>query len=146
MESAPSFTEQVTPPRSAHKDVELYCEWIGSNRGVGSVGRHCFLRITQPDFDVTEEIYGPGDDDPDYPVCTNKGHPKEQPFNSHRSASRRRVHGGYSGVEECIMQAFRNHAQNLPPYVWSGPNSNTFVAEILAECGMSGDFPINAPR
>jgi hypothetical protein len=41
--------------------------------------------------------------------------------------------------------------KGTPPIVtnlrrWSGPNSNTFVAHILAECGMSGDFPINAPR
>jgi RHS repeat-associated protein len=131
------------------QDVELYCEWIASDRRSGSFGRHCFLRITQPDFDVTEEIYGPQDadhPDPDYPICINRGRPKEQPFNPHRKAKRRRVHGGYSGVEECIMEAFRRRSQNLPPYVWNGPNSNTFVEGILADCGMSGDFPINAPK
>ena len=132
----------LTDPKGL--DVELYCEWIGSNRGVGSLGNHCFLRVTLPDFDVTEEIYGPADDDPDYPQCEQKGRPKEQPYNRWRKARKRKVHGGYSGVEECILAAFRSHAQQLPPYMWNGPNSNTFAQDVLAECGMTGDFPINA--
>ena len=46
--------------------------------------------------------------------------------------------------EDRLVQAFNHQASDLPGYSASGPNSNTFVNNIIQEAGGTGDFPFNA--
>jgi hypothetical protein len=43
-----------------------------------------------------------------------------------------------------LVRAFNDQASHLPEYGGSGPNSNTFVNNIIREAGGTADFPWNA--
>ena len=45
--------------------------------------------------------------------------------------------------ENKLDNAFNDQAANLPEYNKYGPNSNTFVNNIIQEAGGTGDFPFN---
>lgn len=50
--------------------------------------------------------------------------------------------------EKCLMKAFNaqdsNNSGLLPKYNATGPNSNTFVANLITQCGGSAQFPNTA--
>jgi hypothetical protein len=130
--------------------VEVYCEYIDSRSGErGSVrgaaagaARHCFVRAYEPwsgGYDVTLEIYGP-DGGP-------TGRPFEDPTNHDRlsNSTMCSVEGQYPGIEDDVIAAFRELSTMLPNYNPLGPNSNTFVKEILNGAGATVDLPFNAP-
>ncbi|WP_248543351.1 RHS repeat-associated core domain-containing protein [Myxococcus fulvus] len=143
---------------SSGLDVEVYCEWI--NQPIpGGLGRHCYIRAYENmsgGYDVTLEIWGPPNastGDPDYPFETwgNRGRPKEIPY-AHApnrinlpGTLKIPVDNQYHAVEDCALESFRTEAARLPEYNGLGPNSNTFVLDILAGCGLSAELSWNAP-
>jgi RHS repeat-associated protein len=128
--------------------VELYCESLSTAQyGLGGLGAHCFLRVAcencNQSYDRTLELFGPNQS-PQY------GRPMNQPFdpsfNGRGTTRRRGLSGpgmpGQCGTERCLLNSFQT--QPLPPYNGLGPNSNTFAAAMLGECGLVGDFPWTA--
>ena len=50
-------------------------------------------------------------------------------------------------AEQCILNNFAATARRpslVPPWVSTGPNSNTFASDIMRNCGCKGDFPLGA--
>jgi RHS repeat-associated protein len=132
--------------------VELYCEPIWGH-GVYGLARHCYIRTyipATPGYDVTVEIWGPDLNNGDNQVCgDNRGRPRELQNNPTRNnaflVTRQDLGWSPDGsLEDCVLNAFRQSAGNLPNYNYRGPNSNTFAYEVLAACGLPVAFPWNA--
>ena len=131
--------------------AEVYCERIDSRRGGGfladaalllSQAMHCYLRIACGGKDETFEIYGPQPADPKH------GEPHINPFNPRRGGRRFNVYPP-PGLRCCefenrLRSAYQRESSRLPIYNGTGPNSNTFVNQIITDAGGYADFPIGA--
>jgi RHS repeat-associated protein len=132
--------------------VELYCEPIWGH-GVYGLARHCYIRTyipASPGYDLTVEIWGPDLNNGDNKTCgDNRGRPRELQSSPTRNnaflVTEQDLGSSPDGsLEDCVLNAFRNAARNLPTYNYRGPNSNTFAFEVLAGCGIQAAFPWNA--
>ena len=141
--------------------VELYCERLSNQRvpwgagfkawlqgQVAAQGEHCFVRVAcetcDRSFDVTLELLGPNQSPQFGRPWVENFNPS---FNGRGSTRQRGVNGqNQSGcaVEQCILDRFNELSATLPPYNGTGPNSNTFAAQLLSGCGLHGDFPWRA--
>lgn len=128
--------------------AEIYCERIPS---AGSTwwqnilltltqAMHCYLRVACNGKDETFEIGGP--------FVNNKATPHVNSFNPKRSGRRFPVYSP-PGLKCCefedrLRNAFQREVSRLPIYNAWGPNSNTFVHQIIFDAGGYGDFPVGA--
>jgi RHS repeat-associated protein len=133
--------------------ARLYCEIIPIGRGrtlgqqIGlaiSHPAHCYLYVSCHGSGHYLELYGP-------PVNGSHGIPhNDQPFNLERANNSTQQTltpppgMGCCEFENRLDRAFDDQAANLPEYNASGPNSNTFVNNIIWEAGGTGNFPWNA--
>ena len=125
--------------------AKIRCEII-SGKGWGmDVGfrianaRHCYLDVDCPGkYHVSLEIYGPG---PGFP----NGKPMNQPDNPGRDRNTT-----WRPLKDCpqncdfedgLLRSFQRESRNLPPYDAMGPNSNTFVSEVVRGAGGNPTFP-----
>jgi len=138
--------------------AELYCDKIGSSRGGAKNSvylliahpTHCYLRVACHGKDVFVELWGP----PQLPDGTFAKHGiphNDSPYNAGRAGdSEKRPLTPPAGMKCCefedrLMNAFGAAASNLPQYSgFPGPNSNTFVHDIITTAGGTADFPWNA--
>ena len=134
--------------------VELYCVGIGQgpgaplpNRAAGAAGmKHCFLRIKcecsasppRVAYDYRLEVLGPneeGNADIPAPQTFAPGGGTEAsiqpPDNDSKDCKN----------EDCLLRMYRGARRRGRPYGTFGPNSNTFVRDLLAACGMTPNFP-----
>jgi len=136
--------------------ARLYCEKIPSTRG-GSVFNdlilaivgpyHCYLYVSCHGSGHYFELYGPGPEDPKH------GRPHgDQPLNVGRANNSIEYPiKPPSGMKCCefedrLVKAFGDAAANVPEYNGLGPNSNTFVGNIITNAGGSvSPPPDNAP-
>jgi RHS repeat-associated protein len=142
------------------KLAELYCETIPIFTGgpvragekfaldlaLGFRAKHCFLRISCKDKDRFFEI---GGTDPEY-RGGKYGTPSITPFNSGRTGDAEKVpiHEP-SGTHCCefekkLEDAFYDQVRQFPPYSAFGPNSNTFVINVINEAGGTATLPFQA--
>lgn len=110
---------------------------------------HCYLRVACHGKDVYLELYGP-------PVNPDGGLGKygiphnDSPYNPDRAKNSGKypLHPpsgmGCCEFEDRLMNAFEQQAANLPVYNPLGPNSNTFLSNIITSAGGTADFPPNA--
>jgi len=133
--------------------ARLYCDIIPTGRGrtfwqqVGLAvthPTHCYLYVSCHGSGHYLELYGPPENGK-YGIPHN-----DQPFNLDR-ANNSTQHTltppagmGCCEFERRLERAFDHQASNLPQYSGSGPNSNTFVNNIIQEAGGTADFPWNA--
>jgi RHS repeat-associated protein len=137
--------------------AELYCDKIGSLRG-GSRNSiflffadptHCYLRVACHGKDVYLELYGPKERSngthEDFGIPHN-----DSPYNPDRAknSTKHPLHPP-AGMKCCefedrLMQAFDYQASHLDFYQDTGPNSNTFVNDIINGAGGTAEFPPNA--
>jgi RHS repeat-associated protein len=130
--------------------AELYCERIDSLRGGGLFGdliislfqaQHCFIRIVSDGKDETFELYGPGED-------PKRGTPHINPYNPWRLARPFKIYPPPNMIcgefENRLRQAYKRESGRVPLYDPRGPNSNTFVNQIIQDAGGDADFPIGA--
>lgn len=129
----------------------LYCEQIPTMRSGHPIGaavlaltaaRHCYIRVICPGrYDVTLELYGVG------PRGTPMMGIPNPARNSNASVSpiypREPNHDGCCKFENELIRQFNLH-QPPPPYNPQGPNSNTFVADIIRAAGGLAVFPPTA--
>jgi len=131
--------------------AELRCERIPSSRGglKGSVpilafgALHCYLRVACNGKDETLELYGP--------IPGGKyGVPAANPFNPGRNFSPPVYPvDPPTGLKCCefekrLRDAFDQLKSQLPEYhAYPGPNSNTFVQDVITQAGGSANFPWN---
>jgi RHS repeat-associated protein len=126
--------------------AELYCEDIAGaqNRTDGGPKKHCFIRIKCIGIDVTLELYGPVNN------RAKTGRPEINDFNRNRNAQKYPLTYPHSPLgccgpfEDNLFKAFEQSAANLPDYNGLGPNSNTFVNQIIQAAGGSASFPPGA--
>jgi uncharacterized protein RhaS with RHS repeats len=133
--------------------ARLYCDIIPTGRG-RTLGQqvglaiahptHCYLYISCHGSGHYLELYGP-------PVNGKYGIPhNDQPLNLDRidhSVERTLIPPpgmGCCEFEDRLEKAFEDQASHLPEYNPLGPNSNTFVNNIIREAGGVGDLPFNA--
>lgn len=128
--------------------AEIYCERIPSagatwwqNIGL-TLGQamHCRLRVVCNGQDQTFEI--------GHPFVNNKATPHATTTNPNRPGRKFKVYPP-PGLKCCefekrLVDAFNREAGNLPNYNAWGPNSNTFVNQLITDAGGYGDFPIGA--
>ena len=136
--------------------ARLYCEKIPSTRGgsffndliLAVVGPyHCYLYVSCHGSGHYLELYGPGPGDPKH------GRPHDdQPFNPDRAKKSTECPiNAPPGMKNCefedrLIQSFGNQAANVPEYNKFGPNSNTFVHNVITGAGGSVTVPPdNAP-
>jgi len=138
--------------------AELYCERISSTRGGAIFGdlvitfsqaQHCFIRIVGCGKDETFELYGPGHDPGDPPgEDPKRGRPRVNPYTPLRPARGFKIYPPPNQkcceFENRLRQAFKTESGKVPLYNPQGPNSNTFVNQIIQDAGGSADFPIGA--
>jgi hypothetical protein len=142
--------------------AQLYCQKIPSTRGgSGSIGAllndlilaivgpyHCYLYVSCHGSGVYLELYGPQPRDPKH------GEPHDdQHFNPDRAKDSvpcplNPPPGPLKNCEfeDRLIQSFGNQARNLPVYDPRGPNSNTFIYNVIS--GAGGSVPVppeNAP-
>jgi RHS repeat-associated protein len=128
--------------------AEIYCERLGSGGSTwwqhillfSIQAMHCYLRVVCNGKDETFEITGP--------FVNNKATPHNDPFNPKRGGRKFPVHPP-SGLKCCefenrLRDAFNREVGRLPIYNAWGPNSNTFVNQMITDAGGYGDFPIGA--
>jgi RHS repeat-associated protein len=134
----------------------LYCEKIPSTRGgsffnnliLAIVGPyHCYLYVSCHGSGHYLELYGPGPDDPQH------GRPhSDQPFSPERAKNSIEYPLNSPGGMKCcefedrLVQSFNQQAGNIPEYNGLGPNSNTFIYNVIS--GAGGSVPVppdNAP-
>jgi RHS repeat-associated protein len=130
----------------------LYCEQIPSTRGGGPVGaaalaltaaRHCYIRVTCPGkYDVTLELYGPGA--PNGRLWMGVPNPTRNAAATVNPIYPRQPNpDGCCKFENELIRQFNLH-QPPPLYNPQGPNSNTFVADIIRAAGGLVVFPGSA--
>ncbi|HKV61537.1 MAG TPA: hypothetical protein VJO16_06470 [Candidatus Acidoferrum sp.] len=130
--------------------ARLYCERIPTTRGgsffnnlILAIVRpyHCYLYVSCHGHGHYYELYGPGPGDPKH------GRPHDdQPFNPDRAKNSTECPlnppAGAKGCEfeDQLVQSFGNQAANLPEYEPTGPNSNTFIFNVII--GAGGTVPV----
>jgi RHS repeat-associated protein len=136
--------------------ARLYCEKIPSTRGgsllnnliLAIVGpNHCYLYVSCHGSGHYLELYGPGPRDPKH------GRPdSDHPFNLDRAKNSIECPlNSPPGMKNCefedrLVQSFGNLAPNVPEYNALGPNSNTFIHNVITGAGGSVPSPPdNAP-
>jgi len=128
--------------------AEIYCERLGSGGSTwwqhillfSIQAMHCYLRVVCNGKDETFEITGP--------FVNNKATPHNDPFSPKRGGRKFPVHPP-SGLKCCefenrLRDAFNREVGRLPIYNAWGPNSNTFVNQMITDAGGYGEFPIGA--
>jgi RHS repeat-associated protein len=128
--------------------AEVYCERIPSagatwwqNIGLTlSQAMHCFLRVACNGKDETFEI--------GHPFVNGKATPHANTYNPKRPGRRFPVYAP-PGMKCCefeqrLRDAFQRESGMLPTYNAWGPNSNTFVHQIIFDAGGYADFPVGA--
>ena len=102
---------------------------------------HCYLRVACNRKDETFEITSP--------FTNKKATPHVNTFNPKRGGRRFPIHPP-PGLKCCefedrLRDAFKREVGRLPIYhAWEGPNSNTFVNQMIMDAGGYGEFPIGA--
>jgi RHS repeat-associated protein len=131
--------------------ARLYCEQIPSTRGgsfftdliLGIVRPyHCYLYVSCHGSGHYLELYGPGPDDPKH------GRPHDdQPFNLDRAkhSTECPLNPPPGPLNNCqfedqLVQSFGKQAANVPEYEPLGPNSNTFIYNVIQ--GAGGTVPV----
>ncbi|NJL27102.1 MAG: RHS repeat-associated core domain-containing protein [Thermoanaerobaculia bacterium] len=139
--------------------VQLYCHLVGQGGGIsphdaaGAAGfKHCFVRVRcecSPEpydlrLEVTGRNWGTGMADiPPVPPTYGDNHGADRvAFRPGDNDSRD------CAKEECIRQEYFRRREAGQPYggYLSGPNSNTFAADLLTRCGTAQIFwPTGVP-
>ena len=129
----------------------LHCEQI--RQGVSGANvllpvRHCYISVECEELDDTLEIWGPGADGrPGY------GRPRRLPRDSSRGRRQptisRDIQGGTPyddcDLERKLVDCYERLKNSIPPYVATGPNSNTFARDVIQCAGGRVQFPWSAP-
>jgi RHS repeat-associated protein len=127
--------------------VEMYCVAIGQGAGgvrglIGGLGfKHCFLRVkcdSCEKYDYRLEITGenpPGRADIPDPQGYSPGGGNLAgvipPDNNSQNCEN----------EDCLLKMYQGAKSRGRRYNMFGPNSNTFVEDLLRACGMKPAFP-----
>ncbi len=126
--------------------ARIRCEIIHNKGIVTDIGlkmanaRRCFLEVECPGrYHRTLEIYGP---QPGFP----NGTPMNQSFDAGRArnTTMRPVTDPCPqncDFEDALIRSFNAQSQTLPPYNAMGPNSNTFVKNVVEGAGGTPRFP-----
>ena len=131
--------------------MKIRCELI-QNQGLrGNLvlalinARHCYLEVECPGrFHYTLEIYGPSPEWPQFPDGKAMMQPNNPDRNRHSSSRNQPDCPQNCDYEEALIRSYEREAEQLPPYNYRGPNSNTFITRVVKGAGGDPRFPVGA--